>query len=808
MVRAVSLQDVSRNAALRQRSPRVERLYALLQERMTQRQGTWGGDLTVLDEPGVAQLPLVLRRARSFEKTLQEMPIAIEDDDLIVGNTVLDGAIVRTALPRYVTDGERAEAGKSDSEIETGLSHKAPYYRDVLEKGLAGIIADIDRKLREVGARPPSVERDEKLSLFRAMRQECSAVITLAHRYAALADSLAATAVSPQRRDELLRVAQVCRWVPEHPARTFHEAVQSFWTVHYAFFSTQSLLSCGRLDQFLYPYLAADLEAGRLSIEDAQELVDCLWLRFNDRAQICRENFYDFAVARNRNLRGGNGPSGTSFTSGTVSGQTVPRRWRAGHRKRFFFAEDAADAINHWGQNLLLSGITPEGGDGTNEITYLCLNALEKFALTSPVVTVRLHAGSPEELVRRCAEVLKNGGGMPFINNDDVIVQAYVDLGVPIEDARDYANSNCWETLIQGKSDQELVRGINFLLYLELALNRGFSRMHGEQLGPDTGDPRRFGSFDDLMNAWRAQLDHQLKLAIDHIGSGVVNGTLEHSGHGKYCYNPLLSALVLDCIERERDVTRRGGRYTIWHLMGEAVANTIDAMAAIKKLVFEEKSISMDDLLDALDADWEGHEDLRRCIIARAPKFANDNDYADDIGREMMDYFVQRSRHHAARYPQVIFPCSVGTFSWYVMIGKEVAATPDGRRAGEPVAGNLSPVPGADLSGPTSAINSYVKMRVGDLATGAPLDLRLSKSSLKGEEGTTRLAALIRTFIDLGGNMVTFTVTDVEELKAAMVEPDKYRHLRVRMGGWTAYFVMLGEEQQRLHIKRVEHGLV
>jgi formate C-acetyltransferase len=216
----------------------------------------------------------------------------------------------------------------------------------------------------------------------------------------------------------------------------------------------------------------------------------------------------------------------------------------------------------------------------------------------------------------------------------------------------------------------------------------------------------------------------------------------------------------------------------------------------------------MDEILAALGADWEGHEDLRRRLIARAPKYANDKDDADDIGREMMAYFVDRTRFHAARHPAVIFPCSVGTFSWYAMIGKEVGATPDGRHDGEAIAANFSPVPGADMSGPTAAINSYLKMPVAALAAGAPLDLRLSAGGLQGDAGTQRLAGLLSAFVALGGNMLTLTVTDVEELKRAMQEPEKYRHLRVRMGGWSAYFVMLGEEQQRLHIKRVEHGLV
>ena len=550
--------------------------------------------------------------------------------------------------------------------------------------------------------------------------------------------------------------------------------------------------------------LHKELEAGDTDLEFAQELIDSVWLRFNDRGQIVRENFFEESESPSSPTNGVNGPN---VKKPPVIANDGPKSWAAGHRKRFSYAEDQADAINHFGQNILLSGITPDGVDGTNELSYLCLNSLEKFALTSPVVTVRLHRESPRELASRTAEALKAGSGMPYINNDDVLIQAYVDLGVSLEDARDYANSNCWETMIQGKSDQELIRGMNFLLFLELALNRGVSRVHGP-MGPDTGDPRSFDTFDKLMDAWKTQMDTQVRLGIDYIGEGVENGTLEHSSHGKYRYNPFLSALTRDCIENEQDVIRGGARYTIWHVMGEAVSNTTDAMAAIKKMVYDDQSLSIDDILTALDADWQDHENIRQRLIARAPKWANDDDYADAIGQEMMNYFVERSGVHAARHPSVIYPPSVGTFSWYAMIGKEVGPTPDGRHFGDAIAANFSPAPGSDVSGPTAAMKSYLKMPVAPLAAGAPLDLRLSASGLQNDAGTQRMAGLINAFVSMGGNMLTLTVTDVEELKRAMEEPEKYRHLRVRMGGWSAYFVMLGEEQQRLHITRVEHGLV
>ena len=795
---AAHANEARSSLQLRECTDRCSRLLGVLQHRMTEPQLSWGGDRTVISYPAAAGQPLVVRQAVAFEAVLTAMPIGIESDDLIVGNNIDHGRIVRTNMPEYSSPAERERASKDGSPIGARLSHKTPYYYDLLDRGLLAILDDVEGVIAETAKQPPGSERDETIAEFRAVAIECRAVIAMANRYADLAESQADACGSDARSAELRNIAKVCRRVPAHRASSFHEAVQSFWFVNYALFSTNTHLSCGRIDQYLLPYLNNDLEEGRITLADAQELVDCLWLRFNDRAQIERESFFVSETEAERYKASGRG--------GFVVDRS-PNEGRAGHRVRFGYATDGADAINHFGQNILLSGIRPDGTDGTSALTYLCLNALEKFPFTSPVVTARVHKGSPPELLSRVAEVLKSGGGMPYINNDDILVQGYIDLGVPPADARDYANSNCWETMIEGKSDQELIRGMNFLLFLELALNRGRSKVLGE-IGIDTGDPLDFADFEALMDAWKAQLDRQVMEGIDLIGTGVADGSLEHSSHGRYRYNPFLTALTRDCIARKLDVIRGGARYRIWHVMGEAVADAIDAMAAIKKLVFDEGTVDLRTMLDALRSNWDGSEDLRQLIVHRMPKFSNNDPYADDIGREMMRYFVERSRHHAARYPEIIFPISVGTFSWFAMIGHEVAASADGRRDGEPIAANFSPAPGTDVSGPTAAISSYASMHVSELAAGAPLDLRLSAASVNGDAGTNRLHGLLDAFIHIGGNMLTVTVTDVEELKRAMEEPEKYRHLRVRMGGWSAYFVALGEEQQRLHIRRVEHGLV
>jgi formate C-acetyltransferase len=455
------------------------------------------------------------------------------------------------------------------------------------------------------------------------------------------------------------------------------------------------------------------------------------------------------------------------------------------------------------------------------------LNAHEKFKLASPVLSVRMHKNTPAELISRAAEVLKTGGGMPFINNDDIIVSAYEKLGLPREDACAYANSNCWETLIQGMSNQEMVRFVNFLYILELALNNGKPVLYGKKPeaavpnvkhekyygmnccpgnpvveGLETGDISAFSSMEDIMEAWKKQLEYMLDTSMAYVA-----GELETNGsHGYYSSDPILSAVMRDCVENMADLTHGGSRYDLWHMMAEAVSNAADAMSAIKKFVFDEKILSLEALVKILNANWEGEEELRTRFINDTPRFGNGLAAPDNYAKDMVEYFVERVKHHAKKYSVCIFSPCIGTFSWVISIGKNIGASADGRKHREPIAANMSPVPGGDVSGPLAAIQSYLKLQTGPMAAGAPLDLRLSNKGLEGGEGTKRVAALIKTFIQQGGNMMTLTITSEEELRKAVEDPEKYRSLRVRMGGWSAYFVLLSKEAQELQIRRAQHG--
>lgn len=800
-----TIEQARTEPVLRSMTPKIRRHFDTIHRRMRKRQRMWGGELSVLDEDSVLR-SCAIRRSLAFEKVMEEMPILIEPYDLVVGSCTVDDTVVRCALPIYI---KNEELGRCSIQ----MSHKCPDYETLLRRGLRSIIQELESRREEAQAEPHRDIRAEKLDFIESCVREAEALIVLAHRYADLADSLAEQESEPARKNELTEIARVCRRVPEYPATGLHEAVQSVWFFNFAMIEVYSNISIGRIDQVLHPYFHADWKAEKISLSRAQELVDSFVLHVNDRAQIDPKQYY---LEDQKSLPG------------------APQQCRIGYGYGFVTAleNDNADAINHWGQNILLSGLNADGSDATNTLTYLFLNAHDKFSMTSPVLTVRMHKNTPEALLRRAAEVLKTGGGMPYINNDDVIVAGYERLGVPREDGCNYANSNCWETLLQGMCNQEMIRGLNFLYFLELALNRGQPVLYAEDLkkqqapsrddpmtfgashcvsyniveGVDTGNPAEFAAFEDLLYAWKLQLDCIMSKSMEHVYRKV----LADGSHGPLDAKPLLSALTQGCVETLTDLTHGGAKYNLWHLMGEAVANAADSLAAIRKFVYDEKLLTLPQLVEILQSNWAGTqgEELRQKFISGAPKFGNDDDYADSIAGTLVDYFLERACFHAQKYPELLFSPCIGTYSWIISIGKKIGASAEGRKAREPIAVNLSPVPGRDVSGPTAAIRSYGKLNTAPMAAGAPIDLRLSKSGLEGEEGTTRVSGLIKTFLQQGGNMMTLTVTSAEELRRAMADPDQYRGLRVRMGGWSAYYVLLSKASQEIHLKRVEHGFL
>ena len=647
-----------------------------------------------------------------------------------------------------------------------------PDYPRLLRKGLLGIRADAQAELKRAAN---ECERAFLDSVIIAL----DGVACFAARLADRCELEAAGAYGPHaaelRSAELRLMAANLRRAPAHPAETFWQALQSVWLLHMVFHSTMNGNAMGRLDQYVWPYLEADLAAGRMDMERAAELVSCFCLKFNERAKTTDDQRPEAREVEEIDL--------ARRTRHSTSSQVGTRR-------------DGIDATNHWLQNIVVGGLTPDGRDGTNPLTFLLLEGYRRNKMTNPLLTVRLHRGSPEELMRCACEVLKDGGGMPALFNDEAIVPALERIGFPPADARDYTNDGCWEIIIPGRTDFRFQR-LSLMLCLEWALNRGRSRLDGSLQGFDTGDAAAFAGYDEVWRAFLAQLDAM-------VGS-VVEGAVEHiDERSTIAPVPLLSALIEGAIPARRDMTAGGARFRTFALLAEAAPHAIDSLAAIKTVIFEQRRASMADLAAALEADFEGWEWLR-ALLRDAPKYGNDDERADSVGRNVIAAFADTVARHAEEYRhRVKFPCGVGTFSWYIGIGEGLGASADGRLAGEPVSSNFSPALGRDVEGIPAAILSYAKMHPSNLPAGSPLDLRIARRLVGGEEGTGRMAGLVRGFVETGGAMLTLTVADTEELRAAQREPEKYESLRVRMGGWCAYFTMLSREQQDHHIRRQE----
>ncbi len=738
----------------------------------------WDCPARISDEDMFAPLPV--RKARAIALKLAHMPTDEWSGQLIAGSMTLEEPRLHAerGFPVYTTEQERADAKALGVGTHSVFGHIVPDYPRLLTKGLRGIVAHAESERF-------AAESDEERAFLESVEIACTGVMEFAGRLAEQCDRDAAAQSDPVRADELRRMAANLRVVPAGPAEDFWQAMQSVWLLHMVFHSTMNGNAIGRIDQYAWPYLERDLREGRIDLEFAAELVDCFCLKFNERAKTTAEQKTDARETATPNFR----RRTRHYTSSQVGSE-----------------RDSLDATNHWLQNIIVGGLTPEGEDGTNALTYLALESYRRHQMTNPLVTVRTHCESPEELLTYSCEILKEGGGMPAIFNDEALVPALERIGIPTPDARDYTNDGCWEVIIPGKTDFRFQR-LSLMLCLEWALNRGVSRegpveedegprRHGE----DTGDPRGFASFEDVWAAFRTQLDGMISAVVERVVNTIDD---RHT----IAPVPLLSALVDGAIESRRDMTAGGAKFRTFGMLAESAAHTIDSLTAIRQVIFEDRAATVEQLCEALDADFEGYAWLRAKMQA-APKYGNADPRADAVGRQVMEAFTSTVAKHTERFPtEMKFPCGVATFSWYVGIGEGLGTAPDGRLAGEPVSSNFSPALGQDDDGLPGAILSYANMPHSNLSAGGPVDLRVPRKLVDDDIGTARMVALLRSFVATGGAMMTLTVVDAEELRAARREPDNYRSLRVRMGGWCAYFTMLSPEQQEHQIRRQEGRL-
>jgi formate C-acetyltransferase len=582
----------------------------------------------------------------------------------------------------------------------------------------------------------------------------CEGAISFARRFSALATEMARKETNEIRKKELLEIAAICQRVPAQPATSFREALQCFWfeQLMLQLELENWALSTERFDNLLYPYYKRDIEKGVLTREQAQELIECLWIKF---FEILRA--YDTLNA-------------TYFSGFSI------------------------------GQILTIGGVDENGRDDTNELTYLCIEAEDNMRLTQPNLAVRLNKNTPDEFLFRVCEYIAVGTGKPSLFNDEAHIPALLRDGVDIKDARNYGLVGCVEPTPAG-SCFGWTNGAMFNLAkcLELALNDGTCRLSGKKVGPETGDPRAFASFDELLGAYDRQVAHFVKHMV------IVDNAIDMT-HQRIMPAPLMSATVDDCIEKGKDVIQGGARYNYVGPQGVGLADVADSLAALKWNVFEQKKLSLAEVIDALDANFTGAESVRK-TLGEAPCYGNDNDYVDQIAVVVgKSYCREVSRYRNARggkYRPGLYPVSAN-----VPMGLDVAALPSGRRAKEPLADGVSPVAGADHRGPTSVIKSVSKLDHLVASNGTLLNQKFSPAVLSGRDNLIKFASLIKTYFELGGMHIQFNVVSAQTLREAQKEPEKFKNLLVRVAGYSAFFVDLDTSLQENIIARTEHAAI
>lgn len=750
--------------------------------------------------------PAVIRQALALKRVLSGMSINIHPDELIVGN-VTSAPRGAPLLPEVAVDWLEAEIdtfeqrdcdrflvgdqvketvrsiarywkGKTLNEqvfasmgqglreaynahnavCNIGLSkcnlisHVSVDYEKAIAKGLLAIKEEIS----EVKAsKDPADPGYAAQAHFHEAASICiDAVIGLAARYSALATRLAEEETSPARKEELLQIAEVCSWVPARPARTFHEALQALWFVHIALLLEGFgwAFVPGRLDQYLWPYYKNDVEKGWLTSSRAKELLKFLFVKMNGY---------------------------TSLISNTLA--------------RYFTGFPLTQIIT-------IGGTTPDGKDATNELSYLCLEADSEVGLTQPELVIKVHPGMPEHLLLAACRVAKQHVGKLKFINDEMAVRKLVNCGYAESEARDYVLVGCHEPFVPKMTHYWPAGNLNVAKCLELALNDGRDRLTGQPLGPATGDPRAFTSLTQVIDAFQVQVryfvEHQIK-ADEAIYRTIA----------ELLPTPFQSALIRGCIEMGKDCTSRGADHNFAWLSLSGVVNVADSLAAIGKVVFERGEASTADLIDALDSNFAWAPRLL-ALLRAAPKFGNDEDYVDLLAKEVLSICTEEIQKHRI-WGDIILQAAASSNTGNIPHGANVAATPDGRLAREPLGeGGISPVQGRNTSGPTATIRSVAKLDHASMKSGSVLNMRFSPHVLRNEEGLRRFAALIRAYCLLGGYHVQFNIIDGKTLRAAQERPQEYRDLLVRVATYTSYFTELGKELQDNIIERVEFGEV
>ena len=793
--------------------------------------------------------PTITRRAEAFAHILRNIPIIIRDNELIVGSSTiaprgcqtfpefsyqwledeLDTVETRSADPFYIAEETKQELrevhkywkGKTSSELATsymapeairaiehniftpgnyfynGVGHVTVKYEEVLAIGYKGIIdkaqAELDRC--QVG----DGNYVKKSHFLKAVILSCQAVIEYAERYAELASQMAAECTDPVRKQELLQISQNCSRVPANGATSFYEACQSFWFVQQLLQveSSGHSISPGRFDQYMYPYYKADLDKGIITRESAQELLDCIWVKLNDLNKV-------------RDAASAEGFAGYSLF-----------------------------------QNLIVGGQDKDGNDVTNDLSVMCILASMHVHLPMPSLSIRVWNGSPHELLIKAAELTRTGIGLPAYYNDEVIIPALLNRGLTLADAREYNIIGCVEPQKAGKTDGwHDAAFFNMCRPLELVFSNGMDK--GELVGIQTGDVTKMTTFEEFYDAYKKLMEYCISLLVNADNAIDV-------AHAERVPLPFESCMVDDCISRGLSVQEGGAIYNFTGPQGFGIANMADSLYAIRKLVYEDKKVSMEEYKEALAWNYDKgldeqsvkdisemilkgmqdggmnvtedtakavlttvmrlkptEEQLRRFteihhMIDEVPKYGNAIDDVDYFARDVAyTYTRPMQKYHNPRggqYQAGLYPVSAN-----VPLGGQTGATPDGRYAHTPVADGVSPSAGKDVKGPTAAATSVSRLDHSIVSNGTLFNQKFHPSALAGREGLEKFVSLIQTFFDQKGMHMQFNVVDRETLLDAQKHPEKYSHLVVRVAGYSALFTTLSRSLQDDIIRRTEQG--
>ena len=622
----------------------------------------------------------------------------------------------------------------------------------IYNKGFLDYKADIEKAIENLDFLNDE-EALEKRDELKGMSIMCDAVIILGERYAALAREMAEKETDEKRKAELLQIAENCSVVPAHKPETYWQAIQMYWFVHLGVtteLNPWDAYSPGRLDQHLYPFYQRDCEKGILDDYKAKELLECLWVKFNN--------------------------------------QPAPPKVGITLKESSTYTDFA---------NINTGGITPDGRDGVNDVSYLILDCMDEMKLLQPSSNVQISRKTPQKFLKRACEISRKGWGQPAFYNTEAIIQELLNAGKSIEDARKGGTSGCVETGAFGTEAYILQGYFNLPKILEITLNNGFDKVSGKQLGLKLGNATDFESYEQLFDAYKKQVEHFVNIKVE--GSNMITKI-----YAKYMPAPFLSIITDDCIKSGKDYNAGGARYNTNYLQGVGIGTITDSLAAIKYNVFDKKRFTMAELMEAMEHNFEGYEVIHHLVSSKTPKYGNDDDYADDIMKSVFDFY-EKTVTGRDNMKNGMWRINMLPTTCHVYFGEVMNASPNGRLAGKPVSEGISPEKGADTKGPTAVIKSASKMD--HLRTGGTLlNQKFTPSVLAGEEGLDQLANLIRSYFSLDGHHIQFNVVDRETLIKAQQNPAEYKDLIVRVAGYSDHFRNLSRALQDEIIARTEQS--